>query len=93
MLTTAGGLAFAGDVDRYFRAYDVSNGSVLWEVRLNTSVQGFPVTYAVSGEQYVAVTTGIGGGSPRRVPRFVSPEIRHPPTGNGLFVFKLGGRR
>ncbi len=88
-LPTAGGIVFAGDLDRYFRAYDVRTGSTLWQTRLGTSVQGFPVTYSVNGEQYVAVSTGLGGGSPRDVPRRVSPEIRHPRTGNALYVFKL----
>ena len=88
-LTTAGGLVFAGDLDRYFRAYDVATGDVLWQTRLVTSVQGFPVSYRAGGRQYVAVSTGIGGGSPRFVPRAVAPEVRYPPTGNALFVFAL----
>ena len=88
-LTTGGGLAFAGDVDRYFRAYDVETGEVLWQTRLGTSVQGFPVTFAVRGEQYLAVSTGLGGGSPRTVPRLLAPEIRHPASGNALYVFRL----
>ena len=89
VLTTAGGLAFAGDVDRHFRAYDVRDGRVLWETRLGTSVQGFPVTYSLDGEQFVAVSTGLGGGSPRRVPDLLAPDIRYPTTGNALYVFKL----
>jgi alcohol dehydrogenase (cytochrome c) len=91
-LPTAGGVVFAGDVNRYFRAYDVFTGEVLWETRLGTSVQGFPVSYAVDGEQYLAVSTGLGGGSPRNVPRLVSPDIHHPRTGNALYVFKLPSR-
>jgi alcohol dehydrogenase (cytochrome c) len=89
VLTTGGGLAFAGDVDRYFRAYDVEDGAVLWETRLGTSVQGFPVSYEVDGEQYIAVSSGLGGGSPRTVPRLLSPEIQHPQSGNALYVFKV----
>ena len=89
VLTTAGGLAFAGDVDRYFRALDAATGAVLWETRLGTSVQGFPVTYAAGGTQYVAVPAGLGGGSPRRVPRLLSPDVVHPDTGNALYVFAL----
>ena len=91
-LSTGGGLVFAGDLDRYFRAYDVRNGEVLWQTRLGTSVQGFPVTFEVDGEQYIAISTGLGGGSPRNVPRLVTPEIRHPQTGNALYVFKLQSR-
>jgi len=90
VLTTAGGIGFAGDVDRYFRAFDVESGEILWETRLGTSVQGFPISYGVDGDQYIAVPTGLGGGSPRRVPRLLSPDIRHPDTGNALYVFKLG---
>ena len=92
ILTTGGGLAFAGDVDRTFRAYDTETGTVLWETRLGTSVQGFPVTYSVDGEQFLAVSTGLGGGSPRRIPNFLSPDVHYPPTGNALYVFKLGAR-
>ena len=87
--TTAGGLVFAGDLDRYFRAYDVRSGRVLWEQRLGTSVQGFPVSYQADGAQYIAVSTGLGGGSPRGVPDVLLPEIWYPRTGNALYVFKL----
>ena len=89
VLTTAGGLAFVGDLDRTFRAYDARTGEVLWRTRLGTSVQGFPVTFTADGEQYVAVSTGVGGGSPRSVPDVLSPEIRYPRAGNALYVFKL----
>ncbi len=90
VLTTAGGVAFVGDLDRYFRAYDVRNGATLWETRLGTSVQGFPISYSANGRQYVAVTTGLGGGSPRVVPRTITPEIRHPNNGQAVYVFELG---
>jgi alcohol dehydrogenase (cytochrome c) len=88
-LSTAGGVVFIGDLDRYFRALDVRTGNVLWETRLGTSVQGFPVSFSANGRQYVAVTTGLGGGSPRLVPRTISPEIRHPATGHAIYVFEL----
>jgi alcohol dehydrogenase (cytochrome c) len=88
-LSTAGDVVFAGDLDRRFRAFDVRTGEVLWETRLGTSVQGHPATYAVDGKQYIAVTTALGGTSPRMVPRVVSPEINHPESGNALYVFSL----
>ena len=88
-LSTAGGVVFAGDLDRNFRAFDVKTGKVLWETRLGTSVQGFPLTFSVDGRQYVAVTTALGGTSPRQVPRLVTPEIRYPSSGNALYVFAL----
>jgi len=88
-VSTAGNLVFAGDLDRYFRAHDVENGDVLWEVRLGTSVQGHPIVFAVDGKQYIGVTTALGGSSPRTVPRVIAPEIQHPDNGNALYVFSL----
>jgi alcohol dehydrogenase (cytochrome c) len=89
VLSTAGGLAFAGDLDRRFRAFDVETGEILWETRLGTSVQGHPLSFAVDGKQYIAVTAALGGSSPRQVPASVAPEIRHPSSGNALYVFSL----
>ena len=89
VLSTAGGVAFVGDLDRTFEALDVKTGAVLWKTRLGTSVQGFPVTFSIDGKQYIAVTTGEGGGSPRIVPRIVTPEIHVPDHGNALYVFEL----
>ncbi len=89
VLSTAGGLAFVGDLDRYFKAFDVKTGKELWSTRLGTSVQGHPVSFSVGGKQYIAVTTGLGGGSPRDVPKVIAPEIHHPGNGNALYVFEL----
>jgi alcohol dehydrogenase (cytochrome c) len=90
VISTGGDLVFAGDLDRRFRAFDVSTGEILWETRLGTSVQGHPLTFAVDGKQYIAVTAAVGGTSPRMVPAVVSPEILHPSTGNAIYVFSLG---
>jgi len=89
VLSTGGGVAFTGDLDRYFRAYDVRTGKTLWQSRLGTSVQGFPVSFSADGRQYIAVTTGLGGGSPRNVPATIAPDVRYPQTGNALYVFTL----
>ena len=48
-LSTAGGLVFIGDYDRYVHAFDIDNGEELWRSRLGTSVEGFPVTFAIDG--------------------------------------------
>jgi alcohol dehydrogenase (cytochrome c) len=89
VLSTAGGVAFAGDLDRSFKGVDVKSGKIVFETRLATSVQGFPISFAVDGKQYVAVATGLGGGSPRQVPSTVTPEIRPPNRGQALYVFAL----
>jgi alcohol dehydrogenase (cytochrome c) len=89
-LSTAGGLAFSGDWDRHVYAYDAATGKTLWQTRLPTSAQGFPITYLARGKQYVAMPAGIGGGSWSTL---IAPElagqIRHPNTGNSLLVFAL----
>jgi alcohol dehydrogenase (cytochrome c) len=92
VLTTASGVGFVGDLDRTFRAFDVKTGETLWQTRLATSAQGSPVTFTVGGRQYIAVTSGLGGGSPRNVPRTISPDVRHPQSGNALYVFALPER-
>jgi alcohol dehydrogenase (cytochrome c) len=89
VLSTAGGVAFVGDLDRTFKAIDVRTGAVLWSTRLGTSVQGFPVSFSLDGKQYIAVSTGLGGGSPRMVPAIVTPEIHVPASGNALYLFAL----
>lgn len=91
-LTTAGGLVFMGDFDRWIRAYDVRTGEVLWRSRLGTAVMGFPITYEVDGVQYVAVATARGGGSPWRIPTFLTPELVSPEGHNQLYVFRLPQR-
>jgi len=89
VLSTAGDVAFVGDLDRRFRAVDVKTGEQLWQTRLGTSVQGFPVSFQIDGTQYVAVSTGLGGGSPRLGPASLAPEIHYPRSGNALHVFRL----
>ncbi len=89
VLSTAGDVAFVGDLDRTFKAVDVRTGAILWKTRLATSVQGFPVSFSIDGKQYIAVTTGNGGGSPRQVPATIEPEIHNAPSGNALYVFAL----
>ena len=93
VVSTAGGVVFVGDLDRTFKAVDARTGRVLWQTRLATSVQGFPITFMVDNKQYVAVTTGLGGGSPRLVPATLAPEIKVPTTGQALYVFALPDRR
>ena len=89
VLSTAGGLAFVGDLDRRFRAFDVATGEELWQARLGTSVQGFPISFRAGGKQYVAVSTGLGGGSPRLAPRALAHDVHYPQSGNALYVFTL----
>jgi alcohol dehydrogenase (cytochrome c) len=88
VLTTAGGLVFAGDFYRYFRAFDAGTGAVLWEIPLSAPVTGYPISYAADGKQYVAVAVG-GGTSGQRHLAQLYPELRVPTGSNLMMVFAL----
>ena len=80
MLTTGGGLVFTGGTnDRKIHAFDASTGKLLWEHQTSSGIVAPPSTFTVNGKQYVAVTTGNGGGSPRVVPR-TPHRLRHRKT-------------
>ena len=87
VVATASGLAFVGDVDRYFKAFDVRTGEVLWQTRLGNSASGFAITYAIDGRQHVAVPTETGPFTSIR--RTVSPDVYAPSSGGALYVFAL----
>ena len=91
VVTTASGLAFVGDVDRYFMAFDVRTGEVLWRTRLGNSASGFAITYELDGRQYVAVPTETGPFTSVR--RYVSPDVYAPSSGGALYVFALPERQ
>ena len=92
VLATAGGVVFAGALDRVFAAYDDANGKELWRVRLNDVPSSAPISYAVNGRQYVAVIVGNGGAQAATFPPLV-PEIKNPPDrGAAIWVFELPDR-
>ena len=89
-MTTAGGVGFIGDWDRTFRAFDVKTGKTLWKTRLGTTAAGFPTTFTVNGEQFVAVPTGYNGGSPQvRPASMFAFERNRPVVGHAVYVFAL----
>ena len=56
--TTAGGLMFTGEANGWFRAYDASDGKVLWSFQAGAGVNAPASSYSVDGEQYVVVGAG-----------------------------------
>ncbi|MGH3026602.1 MAG: PQQ-binding-like beta-propeller repeat protein, partial [Gaiellaceae bacterium] len=91
-LATAGGIVFAGSLDRRLKAYDAATGRVLWQVRLGDVPNSCPITYSVHGRQYVAVVTGNGGPLTQTYSVLV-PEIENPPgRGAEVWVFELPRR-
>ncbi len=58
-VVTASGLMFiAGTKDRKFRAYDKTNGELLWETTLPAAAFATPSTYMVDGKQYIVIAAG-----------------------------------
>jgi alcohol dehydrogenase (cytochrome c) len=82
LLTTGGGLLFAGDAEGFLLAMDQRDGDVLWSMNLGSSVTGYPATFAVDGQQHVAVSTGFW------LSDNFTPELLHGRQ-NTLFVFAL----
>jgi len=58
ILGTAGGLLFYGDPSGYFIAADERDGKTLWRMPLNATIKTSPITFAVDGEQFVALAVG-----------------------------------
>ncbi len=89
VLTTKGGLVFAGNYEGWFRAVDARTGEVLWRKRLGSGIHAAPVTYMVNGKQYVAVTVGRS----QTIPGFLGDVGRRMyaavPQAGMLFVFAL----
>jgi len=79
MLTTAGDIMFIGQPDGYLVGYDLHSGRELWRFQTGAGVHTAPITYAIHGEQYVAVFAG-GNSVPY-----------NSPAGDALWAFKLGG--
>jgi alcohol dehydrogenase (cytochrome c) len=86
VLATASGLLFNGGMDRYLRAFDQSDGKVLWQTRLGSQVFGAPVSFSVAGRQYIAVAAG---GGYNTSPVTIRPDIDQPSGGNMVYVFAL----
>jgi alcohol dehydrogenase (cytochrome c) len=88
-LDTAGGVLFAGALDRYLTAYDDSTGETLWKIRMNDMPSSCPISFSVNGKQYLAVVVGAGGAQSVTFPVLV-PEIQLPPDhGAAIWVFEL----
>ena len=77
-LATSGGLVFQGDAAGQLTAYDADDGSVLWEYETRGNTPASPITYAIDGEQYLAVLVG--------------RAWRREESDGRLMVFKLGAQ-
>lgn len=86
VLATAGNLVVQGTVDDTIAIYRADNGDKLWEALVNTEPAAGPISYAVNGEQFIAVNAGMhgmaGGG-------FGGGPVER--ADGRMLAFKLGG--
>ena len=75
-LATAGDLVFYGEGNGLFRALHAKTGKLLWEYNCGAGANAMPVSYAVKGQQYIAM--GCGGNTQLDFKR-----------GNSMTVFAL----
>jgi alcohol dehydrogenase (cytochrome c) len=57
-MATAGGLVFFGDDAGSFEAVDARNGQPLWHFNTGQDMSASPMSYAISGKQYVVIAAG-----------------------------------
>ncbi|GFE78520.1 alcohol dehydrogenase [Steroidobacter agaridevorans] len=89
LLATAGNLVFQGTTDGYLKAYTADTGKLAAEVFVGTSIMAAPATYAVDGEQFIAVLAGYGGA---QLDEFLEGSAARKYGNTGRIVaFKLGG--
>ncbi len=79
-LATAGGLVFTGEGNGRFNALDAETGQLLWQYQCDFGVNAPPVSYAISGIQYIAVACG-------------GNKLFDYRTGDEILVFSLPQRR
>jgi PQQ-dependent dehydrogenase (methanol/ethanol family) len=82
-MTTAGNLVFQGTLPHNFTAFRADNGEKVWTSDSQAQIVGGSVSYAMDGEQYVAVVAAGQGG-------FFNPYWA--PNHARLLVYKLGGK-
>ncbi|HXR91960.1 MAG TPA: PQQ-dependent dehydrogenase, methanol/ethanol family [Steroidobacteraceae bacterium] len=82
-MTTAGNLVFQGTNPHAFTAFRADNGEKVWTTQTQAQIAGGPASYAIDGEQYIAVVAaGQGGfGSSYWAPNYAR-----------LLVYKLDGQ-
>lgn len=58
MVTASGLIAIGAAAEHAFRIFDTASGEELWSYRLPAAALATPMSYAVDGEQYIAIVAG-----------------------------------
>jgi len=91
VMSTAGNLVFQGRGSGGLWIYAADTGKALKVINTGSHIMAAPATYAVNGEQYVAVQTGYGGTAIAEGPIPPSSAAVTYENTNRIIAFKLGG--
>jgi PQQ-dependent dehydrogenase (methanol/ethanol family) len=58
VLSTAGGVLFAGSQEGNLIALDTRTGRFLWKFQVGAPINSSPMSYAIDGQQYIALSAG-----------------------------------
>jgi alcohol dehydrogenase (cytochrome c) len=84
ILTTGGGLVFAGEPTGEFNALDAETGDHLWQFQCCSGHHSSPCSFSIDGRQYIAVPTGWGAWTEGFLPGMLGAG-----QGSALFAFAL----
>ncbi|MDX2058441.1 MAG: PQQ-dependent dehydrogenase, methanol/ethanol family [Gemmatimonadales bacterium] len=89
VLSTAGDLVIQGQSDGHLVIRRAADGTVLRDIDIGTGIMAAPMSYAIDGEQYIAVMAGYGGGvGAQFYPGVAGYRHENYPR---ILAFKLGG--
>jgi alcohol dehydrogenase (cytochrome c) len=87
LLTTAGGLAFYGDMHGYLHAVDARSGKNLWSMELGSGIGQSAISFAEKGKQYIAIVVGRSASMPAFMGDIGTKIVAATPEGGMLYVF------
>jgi quinohemoprotein ethanol dehydrogenase len=91
VMSSGGNLVFQGRGSGDLWVYAADSGKVLKVIKTGSHIMAAPMSYAVNGEQYVAVQVGYGGSAITVAPIPPSSAARKYQNTNRIIAFKLGG--
>ena len=86
-LATAGGLVFLGLLDGTVAAFDDTSLDELWKINVGSGFSAPPMTFEVSGRQYVAIVSGPSTAARNKLVN--TPELKEQRNATVLYVFGL----
>jgi mono/diheme cytochrome c family protein len=89
VLTTAGQLVFQGTNRGLLNAYRADTGEKLWSADAQTGIHAAPISFAVDGQQYIAVSAGSGTAMALPGGQLASHSL--PPNRSRMLAFALNG--